>query len=120
MGYSGEGIRYDSIQVSCVRILAFLLVCLCAVCGIAEGGEWSPSRMTAIDYPLLGVQSATMGDVRIECELRNDGTVELARVVSGSKLLGEHALKSVASWRFRYEGGRRESRGLLFCFSSSN
>ena len=121
----GFGERWDNSWVTVtqelsVRIRLFLLICLCTVGAIAHGGEWTPIRMIAIDYPLLGVQSATTGAVRLECELRIDGTVDTARVAFGPMLLGGHALKSVTSWRFRYEGdaqdGVRRVAVLLFEF----
>lgn len=87
-----------------MNVKRILLVCVYASAAIALSGEWTPSRFVAIDYPLLGVQSDTAGVVKIECNLRDNGLVDTARVKSGSVLLGRHALKSVASWRFRYEG----------------
>lgn len=88
-----------------------LAVYLLYIVSIAAA-EWTPTRIIAIDYPLLGVQSTTSGIVRLECELREDGTVQDARVVSGPLMLGRHVLGRVLSWRFRNErnhaqGGRR-------------
>ena len=99
--------RYRSTEAA-VRIIVFLLVCLCTVCRIADGGEWSPSRMIAIDYPLLGVQPVTKGAAPLERVLRSDGTVESARIASIPRLFGAHALQSFSSWRFRYQGNAED------------
>jgi|GEM_PF-5478855 len=87
------------------------------ITGLALGSEnpnWIPSRIVSIDYPLLAIQSKTYGNVEIECVLRRDGTVENARVVSGSQLLGNFIVRGIREWKFMPNTiGPNPSAGLL-------
>lgn len=71
---------------------------------------WSPvvqgrvclfvSRLTAMDYPLLGVQSRTQGVVKLELKLDEHLAVKDVRVLSGAKLLARAAVVNARTWHF--------------------
>src|SRR5215467_12355577 len=62
---------------------------------------WVPARVVNVEYPLLGLQSRTSGSVRIQCDIASDGSVESAKILSGSRLLGEAVIQRIGEWRFR-------------------
>jgi TonB family protein len=77
-----------------------LTLCICGIALGSQAAEWTPIRIVSVDYPLLAVQSRTSGVVAVECTLRQDGTVESARVESGSLLLGRAILERISEWKF--------------------
>ena len=67
------------------------------------GGDVKEPRLIKLvppKYPSLAKQSRVQGTVVLEATLREDGTVDAIRVVSGHPLLVHAAIDSVKQWRY--------------------
>ena len=68
-------------------------------------------------YPPLARQARIMGDVIIQLEIRRDGSVETAEVVSGHRMLKQAALESARQSHFECKGCTGELTPLLLTYS---
>lgn len=66
--------------------------------GVAEGQLLAPIKPV---YPIIARDAHVQGTVIIDAVISTDGTVEQARVVSGSPLLTEAALSAVSRARYQ-------------------
>lgn len=59
-------------------------------------------------YPLSAQRANVQGSVVLQAQIREDGTVETVKVISGPEMLIAAALQAVRQWRFkpRYEAGK--------------
>jgi protein TonB len=67
------------------------------------GGDVKEPRLIKLvppKYPSLAKQSRVQGTVVLEATLREDGTVDAIRVISGHPLLVNAAIDSVKQWRY--------------------
>jgi TonB family protein len=72
--------------------------------------SWLPIRVESLEYPSLGVQSRTQGEVIVDCEISEQGIVSEAHIISGHNLFQKAVLMNVRKWRFaRRELGKKSS-----------
>jgi TonB family protein len=96
---------------------ALLLVAI-AVCGVSFAQTDLRSEMSKVDiavvslfnptYPPLARQAGISGDVELRVEIRRDGSVESAVVVSGHPMLTQAALNSAKQSQFACRGCEAE------------
>lgn len=71
------------------------------------------------EYPPLARQMRIVGKVKIETTVSADGLVTKAKVIGGSPLLAEAAIKAVKGWHF--EPGPKETTEIVeFEFDNQN
>jgi TonB family protein len=68
-------------------------------------------------YPPLTRQARIAGDVKIEVSIRNDGSVESARVVEGHALLKDSALDSAKNSSFECRGCAQSETTYLLTYT---
>jgi TonB family protein len=68
-------------------------------------------------FPQLARQARIMGDVQIQLEIRKDGSVASAKVVSGHAMLKQAALESAQKSRFLCSGCSEEVNSYLFTYT---
>jgi hypothetical protein len=101
--------------------MSFNVALLLGACVLALGStapQWTIMRIVSVDYPALAVQSHTSGLVKIECQLRDDGTVETAKLASGSELLARSIFQRIGEWKFmpRVDGSSPATPLLVLYF----
>jgi hypothetical protein len=57
-------------------------------------------RVEGLQYPILGVQSGMVGDVKLRAVIAADGSVSGITMISGPKLLADVAAQNLRLWRF--------------------
>jgi TonB family protein len=95
------------------RSAIFVVVALLSLTGLAIGQQTVPSTnherkvvtRVAPAYPELARRMHIAGIVKIEAEVRANGTVKSARVKGGNPVLVDAALAAVEQWKFESAPG---------------
>ena len=77
---------------------------LCLVLAAAAHSVVVPVRLSRPVYPTIAASARIAGDVEVAVQVRPDGSVESAAIVSGLPLLNETALKAARSSLFECRG----------------
>ena len=90
------------------RLAIFNAMVIVLLAGISLGQHSSPpansqrkvTSRVAPQYPELAHQLHIRGVVKVEAQVRANGTVKAARVLGGNPVLADAALAAVEKWRF--------------------
>ncbi len=110
-------------QRLCMRFLCIAVVFFQDTLPQEAGhGEAQKSEIAIIDlshpaFPPLARQARIMGDVQIRMEIRKDGSVASAEVVSGHSMLKQAALESAKNSRFLCSGCSEELNSYLLTYT---
>ncbi len=73
----------------------------------AGAQEWFVQHLESLEYPAIAVLAREQATLRIECQIRKDGTVSSADVIDGTpsvrtgSVLAKAARSNALMWRFR-------------------
>ena len=102
---------------STVRVIAIALVALTTTLGIAQDTA-APTRaerkvITRVVpiYPELARRMHIHGTVRVETQVRANGTVKSTRVLGGNPVLVDAAVDAISKWKF--EPGPSDTTGVV-------
>jgi TonB family protein len=102
---------------STVRIIAFALLALTTVAGTTQNTPATAhaerkvlSRVTPV-YPELARKMHIHGMVRVETEVRANGSVKSTRVLGGNPVLVDAAVDAISKWKF--EPGQSETTEVV-------
>jgi TonB family protein len=91
---------------------------LLSVVLIAAGqGAVVPMRWSRPAYPAIAASARVAGEVEVVIEVRSDGSIESAMVVSGSPLLSGAALEAARSSHFECRGCSEATMAYSIVFS---
>lgn len=91
---------------STVRVVAIALLALTTVLGTAQNTASTPhaerkiiTRVVPI-YPELARRMHIHGAVRVETQVRANGSVKSTRVLGGNPVLVDAAVEAIGKWKF--------------------
>jgi Gram-negative bacterial TonB protein C-terminal len=62
--------------------------------------SWTPTRISSLQYPVLGLQAQLQGNVVLKIRVVAPGTVSSVEVVSGNPVLAGAARDNIKTWKF--------------------
>ena len=80
------------------RLFSFFAVL--AAFGANDPSSWSPTRITSLQYPVLGLQAQLQGSVVLKVRIAPSGAVSSVEVVSGNPVLAGAARDNIKTWKF--------------------
>ena len=91
-------------------------------CSISQEGDVRLTKLSLPIYPQLAGQARIAGDVKIQVQIRRDGSVASADVVNGHPMLKPAALASAQNSAFECRGctGEITSYPLTYTFGFNN
>ena len=105
----------DCRGVNLKRVLNSIICAVFIQVAAVSAQDWSPTRIVAIDYPVLAIQAAIAGTVEVKCTLEPTGKVLSTEIVNATgtngtrDLLGKAAQQNVSQWVFSRSSSSKES-----------
>ena len=110
------------------RLSFWLSATAALLCGIGQASAQEPGASAPVTwiaivnlsppaYPPSARQARIVGDVKIQLEVRQDGTIASAEVVSGHPMLKQAALESAQKSQFECRGYAAELTRYLVTYS---
>jgi TonB family protein len=78
----------------------FLFFAISAALSGADSSSWIPTRIAALQYPVLGLQAQLQGNVILKLLVDADGNVNNVEVVKGNPVLAGAARDNIKIWKF--------------------
>src|SRR5258708_3045811 len=119
------GVKYGAMSGYLIRVFAALLVLSVAAAESSAQTATSAQPQESVVltklfqpvYPPLALQTSIAGDVELTLEVKADGSLESARVVSGHPLLKQAVLNSAQRSQFKCNNCTQGVRSFQMLYS---